>query len=157
MIATYASGLPFSARLGYDAAGTKTARPDFQSGQRPDLAPGASNNPVTGDPLRWIDPSAFRRPPAGYLGNLGRNTIIGPDFANVDLSLVKRTRLPGFGDRAWLDLRFEFFNLLNRANFDLPSPQRMEVFNRTSSREDVGRITSAANSREIQLGLRLRF
>jgi hypothetical protein len=157
LIATYASGLPFSARLGYDAAGTKTARPDFQSGQRPDLAPGASNNPVTGDPLRWIDPSAFRRPATGYLGNLGRNTIIGPDLANVDCSLVKRARLPGAGERASVDVRLEFFNLFNRTNFDLPSSQRMEIFTRTSSREDVGRITSAANSREIQLGLRFRF
>ena len=62
LIAVYSSGVPFSARLGYDAARTLTTRPDFRSGQRPDLAPGASPNPVTGDPNRWIDPSAFRRP-----------------------------------------------------------------------------------------------
>jgi hypothetical protein len=154
LIGTYASGLPFSARLGYDAARTKTTRPDFRSGQRPDLAPAASPNPVTGDPMRWIDLSAFRRPQDGFLGNLGRNTIIGPDLANVDFSLTKRVRL---GEKAALDLRFEFFNLFNRTNFNLPSPERMEVFGATGTREDVARITSAAPSREIQFGLKLQF
>ncbi|HXG33638.1 MAG TPA: TonB-dependent receptor [Bryobacteraceae bacterium] len=154
LIATYASGLPFSARLGYDAARTKTTRPDFRSGQRPDLAPGASPNPVTKDPMRWVDLSAFRRPQEGFLGNLGRNTIIGPDLANVDFSLTRRVTLR---EKAALDLRFEFFNLLNRTNFHLPSPERMEVFGAAGTREDVARITSAAPSREIQLGLKLRF
>lgn len=154
---TYASGLPFSARLGYDAAGTGTARPDYQSGQRPDLAAGAPSNPVTGDPMRWIDAAAFTRPASGYLGNLGRNTLIGPDLANVDLSLSRGFRLPGLGDASSFDFRFEFFNAFNRTNFDLPAPPRMEIFNRSGSREDVGRITSAGPSREIQLSLRFRF
>lgn len=157
LITVYSSGVPFSARLGYDAARTLTTRADFRSGQRPDLAPGASPNPVTGDPNRWIDPSAFRRPQDGFLGNLGRNTIIGPDLASVDFSLVRRFRPAPLGEQGALELRLEFFNLLNRTNFNLPSPERMEIFGATSSREDVGRITSAGHAREIQLGLKLRF
>ncbi len=156
-IATYASGLPITARLAYDAAGTTTGFPDHRSGQRPDLAPGASKNPTTGDPNRWVDISACRRPQAGFLGNLGRNTIIGPDRASVDFSLVKRVPVTRLSEGASLELRAEFFNLLNRTNFDPPSQERMEVFTRTSTREDVGRITSAGKSREIQFGLKLRF
>jgi hypothetical protein len=146
-----------SARLSYDAGRTGTRSPDHRSGQRPDLAPGASNNPVTGDPRRWINPSAFRRPEDGFLGNLGKNTIIGPDLANVDFSLVKRMKMSALGESGSLDFRVEFFNLFNRANFDLPTKERMAVFTRTSQREDVGRITSAGLSREIQFGLKLRF
>jgi len=157
LIAVYSSGVPFSARLGYDAARTLTTRPDFRSGQRPDLALGASPNPVTGDPNRWIDPSAFRRPQAGFLGNLGRNTIIGPDLATVDFSLVRRFRPAALGEQGALELRLEAFNLLNRANFDLPAPERTEIFGAASSREDIGRITSAGHAREIQFGLKLRF
>jgi hypothetical protein len=56
-----------------------------------------------------------------------------------------------------LDLRVELFNLFNHTNFDLPIPERMEIFTRDSMREDVGRITSAGKSREIQFGLKLRF
>ncbi|MCS6952308.1 MAG: TonB-dependent receptor [Bryobacterales bacterium] len=157
LIATYGSGLPFSARLGYDAARTKTARADFRSGQRPDLAPGASPNPVTGDPQRWVDVNAFRRPQPGFLGNLGRNTIIGPDWATLDGALIKRFRLAVLGDQANAELRLEGFNLFNRTNFHLPSPSRMEIFDSTSVREDAGRITSAAPSRQLQFGLRFRF
>ncbi len=157
VIATYASGLPFSARLGYDAARTKTARADFRSGQRPDLAPGARPNPVTGDPQRWVDLNAFRRPQPGFLGNLGRNTIIGPDLATVDCALVRRFQLAALGDNAVLDLRLEGFNLLNRTNLHLPSPSRMEIFDSATRREDAGRITSAGPSRQLQFGLRLRF
>ena len=156
-IAAYASGSPFSARLGYDAARTQTSTADYTSGQRPDLAPGASNNPVTGDPRRWVDLAAFRRPEAGFLGNLGRGTIIGPDLANVDFSVSRNIRWPFRGEDTGLEFRAEFFNAFNRANFDLPAPERMAVFDATSTREDAGRITSAGPSREIQFGLRLRF
>lgn len=155
-IGTYASGSPFSARLGYDAARTQTSKSEFDSGQRPDLAPGATD-PVTGNPERWVDVSAFRRPTPGFLGNLGRNTLIGPDLATVDAALTKSFRLPMLGEQATLDFRAEAFNLFNRTNFDLPNPRRMEIFNDDSTREDVGRITSARDSREIQFGLKLRF
>jgi hypothetical protein len=156
-IVTYASGLPTTALLNYDAARTRTSESSSAMGQRPDLAPGAGNNPVTGDPRGWVDPSVFRRPQPGFLGNLGRNTIIGPDLANVDLSMVKSIRVRKLGEGASLDLRLEFFNLFNRTNFDLPDAERMTVFDETSTREDFARITSAGRSREIQLGLKLRF
>ena len=156
-IVTYATGLPTTPWLDYDAARTGTSESGSNSGQRPDLAPGASNNPVTGDPRRWIDPSAFRRPEPGFLGNLGRGTIGGPDRTDVDLSVVKRIPMSSLGDGAALDLRFEFFNLFNRTNFDLPEADRMVVFDEDSTIGDFSRITSAAESREIQFGIKLRF
>ncbi len=156
-ILVYSSGLPTTAWLAYDAAGTRTHMSGASIGQRPDLVPGASNNPVTGDPQRWVDLSAFSRPQPGYLGNLGRNTISGPDLASLDFSMTKQFRLTRLGDAAGVDLRFEFFNLLNRTNFDLPAVERMETFAETTVREDFGRITSAGKSREIQIGLKLRF
>ena len=60
---------------------------------RPNLAPGASNNPINGvtagcqgipagqnlqTPKRWFDPCAFTLPPAGFFGNLGRHTVTAP-------------------------------------------------------------------------------
>ena len=125
--------------------------------QRPDLAPGAGKNPVTGDPHGWIDTTAFRRPEPGFQGNLGRNTITGPSTANTDFSLAKTFPLSRLRDGASMEFRAEFFNLFNHSNFDLPQPSRMEVFTADSVREDAGRITSAGPSREVQLGLRIRF
>ena len=56
-----------------------------------------------------------------------------------------------------LELRFEFFNVLNRTNFNLPAPDRTEVFTASGIVEDAGRLTSSRESREIQLGIKLRF
>jgi len=157
LITVYTSGLPFTASLEYDAARTGTSRPDFRGGQRPDLVSGVSNNPTTGEPERWFDPSSFARPVAGFLGDLGRNTLLGPEYVNLDLSLVKDIPLPELREGARLSLRFEFFNLFNTANFNLPESERMHAFNSVGVPEDVGRITSAAAAREIQLGLKLIF
>ncbi|MGH9960048.1 MAG: hypothetical protein ACREBC_23485, partial [Pyrinomonadaceae bacterium] len=52
---------------------------------------------------------------------IGRNSFRGPNYFNVDLSLVKRTYLPFIKEGAFLDLRanlFNAFNLLNLQNFN---------------------------------------
>jgi len=144
--------------LGYDAAGTNVHGTTPSSiGQRPDAVAGF-RNPVTGRPEQWVDPHAFARPQPGFLGNLGRNTITGPNLINFDFSAVKRFPVPqlGGGDTS-LDLRFEFFNAFNRPNFDLPERDRMGLFSTSSTLEDFARITSARPGREIQLGLKLQF
>ena len=154
---TLASGQPTTARLGYDAARTLTTSDDAESGQRPDLVAGRSNNPVTGDFRRWVDVTAFAQPERGFLGNLGRNTVIGPSLATFDFSLVKRVVIPAFGEGGSLDFRFEAFNALNHTNFDLPAVERMAIFNEGGRNEDAGRITSAGRARELQFGVKLRF
>ena len=120
---------------------------------RPNLRAGASNNPVLGGPDRYFDSSAFELPLPGFYGNLGRNTLIGPRFVNVDLSLVKITPI---GERFKIEFRAEFFNLLNRANFGLPS---LAVFNANGTvRGAAGRISeTTTTSRQIQFGLKLYF
>jgi hypothetical protein len=72
--------------------------------------------------------------------------VIGPGFANVDFSLAKTWNLPGIST---LEFRWEIFNLLNRANFDLP--------NRTFGNPNFGRIFGAKSPREMQVGLRFTF
>ncbi len=97
------------------------------------------------------------RPQPGFLGNLGRNTIRGPLPAGTDFSLARRFALPALGRDGALDLRLESFTLFNRASFDPPSPDRMEIFTAAARREDAGRITSAGHAREIRFGLRIQF
>lgn len=52
-------------------------------------------------------------------------------------------------DRVRTQFRFEAFNALNRANFNLPDGNR--------SSGNFGRITSAQDPRILQLALRLWF
>ena len=72
--------------------------------------------------------------------------MIGPGFANLDLAVAKTFTV---GGTRQLELRWEIFNALNSANFDLP--------NRIFGTPNFGRIFSAKNPREMQLGAKLSF
>jgi hypothetical protein len=142
----YRSGYPFSAFSGVDTGlQVQGWAPEF-----PDLRSGASANPVVGSVDHWFDPSAFVLPATGFIGTLARNSITGPDLRTVDLIGGKTVGLSGSRQ---LQLRFECFNLLNRANFGTP---QQNVFNTDGTvREDAGRITTTSTSaRQIQLGVK---
>jgi Carboxypeptidase regulatory-like domain len=49
---------------------------------------------------------------------IGRNSLNGPHYSNVDLSLVKRTYMPFIKEGAYLDLRANFFNAFNMLNLE---------------------------------------
>ncbi|MBI3940961.1 MAG: TonB-dependent receptor [Acidobacteria bacterium] len=148
------SGTPFSANLNFDNAA------DLGEGtnQRPDLVSGRKNNPINPDnPDQYFDPSAFVAPPPRTYGNLGRNTLIGPGYANLDLGVAKDFALARLGESAALQFRTEFFNILNRAQFANPGSGNLRVFS-TPTRviPTAGKITStAATNREVQFGLKL--
>ncbi|MBZ5649536.1 MAG: TonB-dependent receptor [Acidobacteriia bacterium] len=91
----------------------------FYFNQRPNVVPGVdpvlSNwNPFTG----YLNPLAFSQPADFTFGDLGRNSIFGPSYWNVDFSVSKSTPLfEGLN----LQLRAELFNALNHPNFALPN------------------------------------
>jgi hypothetical protein len=132
---------------------------------RPNLKPGYSNNPVTGSPDQWYDPYAFELQPAGFFGNLGRNTITGPGFANVDIAMKKEIALSRVAERLRLQFRVDFFNVLNHANFDLPGNAQNAtsasfIFTNTSGQPNLAAtrpIRTTNDSREIQFALRLHW
>ena len=93
--------------------------------------------------------SAFGIPTPGTEGNLKRATYRNPGFINVDASMIKNNRFHFWDDELNLQLRFEFFNVLNRVNLqnihsDLNDPQ-------------FGKSTDTYAPRVIQLGARLVF
>ncbi|MBL8219737.1 MAG: carboxypeptidase regulatory-like domain-containing protein, partial [Bryobacterales bacterium] len=95
---------------------------------------------------RWFNTQAFALPAFGTFGNAGRNILEGPGNATVNFSVVKDTAV---SERMTVQLRVETFNLLNRANFDLP-----DLF---YGNPTFGRVQSAQNPRRLQLGLKLLF
>jgi hypothetical protein len=106
----------------------------------------------------WFDPSAFQAPPAGVQGNAGRNFFHGPGINNFDFVLHKNIAVT---ESSHFELRFEFFNLFNHAQFSVV-PQAAEgngvVGDFSSSR--FGRVLSADTpntSRIIQLGAKFVF
>ncbi|OFW36806.1 MAG: hypothetical protein A3J28_10600 [Acidobacteria bacterium RIFCSPLOWO2_12_FULL_60_22] len=150
-IATFMDGQPFSARMGAE----RSRNGGGGRADRPDLKPGANQNPVLDNPTadRWYDPNAFVIPAIGTYGNLGRNTLVGPGRASVDLSLSKN--FP-FSESVNLRFRAEFFNLLNHANFGLP--RNVPLTSTGAISGSAGRITNTVtSSRQIQFGLKLTF
>jgi hypothetical protein len=89
----------------------------------------------------------FNDRPAG----VGRNTGRGFGFASLDLRLSRRVR---FGEHTSLEVMAEGFNVLNRANYQVPN--NVYGTGRTPL-PSFGQPTAAADPRQVQLGLRLTF
>lgn len=147
-IVSLMSGFPFTPLLGSNRSGDgDTRNPD-----RPSLNPAFSGPVVLGNPNQWFNPQAFILPTAGTYGNLGRGVYSGPGLADVDASLFKTTAIT---ERANLQFRAEFFNVLNHANF---GPPNTTVFSSGAISSSAGLITTTATtSRQIQFGLKLIF
>jgi hypothetical protein len=63
--------------------------------------------------VTWFNSAAFSEPAPGQYSNQGRNQFYNPGFSDVDLSLVKNTKI---FEKLDLQLRAEMFNLFNRIN-----------------------------------------
>jgi len=147
-IVTAQSGFPFTPQLSYNPSNNG----DTRNPVRPFLDPTLKGPVILGNPNQWFNPKAFLAPPvnSGFYGNVGRDTYIGPGLATWDFSVLKNTRI-----RESLNLQFraEFFNLLNRANFNTPN---LIVFTPSGSSPTAGAITSTSTtSRQVQFALKL--
>jgi hypothetical protein len=140
-ILTMLSGAPFTVNLGVDRANIGAGPAQRPDQLRPPNLPGGERSQA-----RWFDTTAFALPAPFAFGSAPRNSVIGPGSATLDAAVAKSW---GFGASGAVEFRWEIFNLLNRANFDLP--------NRVFGNANFGRIFSAKSPREMQLGLRVAF
>jgi len=98
--------------------------------------------------------SFFTRPCPGCVGNLGRNTFVGPKYFNTDLSLFKTVKVT---ERVGLEFRWEVFNAFNRANFQLPGASGATNNRVVEASGSFGQAGGAFAPREQQLGVKLTF
>ncbi len=99
-----------------------------------------------GPGVKWFDTSVFSFPAANTFGNAARNTLSGPGYVNLDLSLIKRFQ---FTERWRMELRAETFNFTNTPHFNNPSSALDST--------QFGEVRSAFGERQVQLGLKLIF
>jgi len=147
-IVTLQGGFPFTPQLSYNPSNNG----DTRNPVRPYVNPSFTGPVILGNPNQWFNPAAFLAPPnaSGFYGNLGRDTLTGPGLATWDFSLLKDLRIR---EKFRAQFRAEFFNLLNRANFNTPNAV---VFTPTGVSPTAGLITSTSTtSRQIQFGLKL--
>ncbi len=105
----------------------------------------------------YFNTACFATPPV--IGNDGIGTAFGnspvgvgngPDQANTDIAIIKRTPIPRLREGTNLEFRAEFFNAFNTPQFSNPD----NAYSDTT----FGQITSTAvNPRFIQLALKLNF
>ena len=157
-IITVQSGQPFEVREGFNRSGDLNTV-NYAMHERPDLKSGWSNNPILGDPSRYWDINAFQLQPANERGDLGRNTLIGPGLAELDLSAAK---VFAIDETRRIEFRAESFNLPNHPNFAVPSG--LIAFTGVNSNgspviaPNWGVISSTVtSSRQIQFALKLMF
>ncbi|MFN2499434.1 MAG: carboxypeptidase regulatory-like domain-containing protein [Pyrinomonadaceae bacterium] len=117
----------------------------------------------TGSVTQWFNTAAFAPAFTAY-GSAGRGLVRGPGIDNWDLAVFKNFR---FSEAKNVQLRFEFFNLLNHAQYLNPGtaaefrpdptaptsfPTRFIQTNTT-----FGVITGTRDPRNIQFGLKINF
>ena len=122
-------------------------RPDTD-GSNPYLKSGSKGN------YRWLNPAAFTLIPLNSLssrpirpGNVGRNSVIGPGFWNVDLALSRSFPIR---EGLRLQVRFDMFNAFNHFNLGTVNLS-------LSTPSTFGLITGVGTERRAQLNARLVF
>jgi len=105
--------------------------------------------PLTINNGLWCEGSA--------VGQTSRNSLIGPGFANIDLGIAKKFKIT---ESAALQFQANFFNLLNHANFAIPSGNyaNCSFVAGTGCTGSFGSSTATiGNPRITQLALRFDF
>jgi len=94
----------------------------------------------------WLSPAAFATPALGNFGNMGPGTVVGPGSWTINAGLSRIFKLK---ETQALEFRAEGTNILNHANFMIPSGN--------VSNPQFGRIQSSGPGRVMQFGLKYLF
>jgi hypothetical protein len=169
-----ATGLPFTPLISGDPLGLSSSNtfsfPDRVYG------PGCDGNPTDMSQKNtylflkrqcFAYPMPIPGPNGSYfprLGNLARNSIYGPGITTLDLSMVKSTAVPKFGESARIEFRAEAFNVLNHPNFQVPNRANSVVYKASTNPAAAGATsnlqlltTTSTTERQIQFGLKVIF
>jgi len=158
------NGIPFIPKYDDDgnvtAQWTKTCAP-YAPGLLPGIDP-STDYPTTSDyaggcyaqngtvlvPAQW-----------GTFGNMRRDSVRGPGYSNVDMSIAKSFAI---NERLKAQFRAEVFNILNHPNFaglsaNLESAENVMIPAYTPDVAASNPVVGSGGSRHIQLGVKLIF
>lgn len=141
-IVTLGTGQPFTVTLQPDVlniGGLDTNRPDVVGNPKP----ASGQRSLT----HWLNSSAFATPAMYTFGNETKNSLRGPDFANLDFGLQRSFPVR---EIVKLRLRMEAGNIFNHPNFSNPQSSYLG--------SNFGVITgTAGQARTIQAVFRVDF
>ncbi len=156
IIAQIQSGNPINFHTTNTAfTGAGTLRPSITGPVITGYSP-ATNGSATA--ITYIQNPAVFQNQGNAFGNLGRNTIIGPGFSDVDLSVQKSTKI---SERMRWEIRADAFDVLNHANFGQPGTSAAaDVYPSPSFNLLLGTRFppgDSGSSRQLQLSMKLIF
>jgi outer membrane receptor protein involved in Fe transport len=142
-IVSLQSGNPFNIVLPQSSiTGVATVRPNV-------------TGPIvtTGNISGWFANPAVFVNQGNAFGNLGRNSVVGPGFEDIDLALFKNTKIT---ERMNLQFRADAFDLFNHPNFGQPGGTlgSLTFGQIISTRFPTG---DSGSSRQLQVALKLQF
>ena len=151
----WAIGSIASIRGGLPVNITTNVPNDYGTPQRPDFVAGATPGSIRAKnysaPNHQFDSSVFTTPPSSSFGDVPRNAGVGPKFAQVDLTAIKRTAL---GEKWNLEFRADLFNIANHPNFANPDGNTTDPnFGRSS--QTVGSTIGTGTSRQVQFSIKI--
>ncbi len=142
-ILTLTTGHPYTITVSGDPANSgQTDRANLVGD--PNAVPGGQRV------AEFFNTAAFQANQKYTYGDLGRNSMIGPGFSNLDCSLMKEATPFKVKEHAVdMQFRWEFFNIFNHPNFGFPGS--------TVGTPTFGQLTNAADGRKMQAGLKFIF
>jgi hypothetical protein len=163
-LAAFRTGTPYTVlgTSGYQSSGGVILN------QRADLLnPAAARlaNPVPGPGgVYLLNAAAFAQHDTDGVGNSGRDAFTGPGLYNVDFSIARSFQAPKLREGTLLNVRADFFNVLNHANPGNPDnllgdPQfGLSTYGRQGAGSGFPAVAPLnETARQIQLMMRLIF
>jgi outer membrane receptor protein involved in Fe transport len=151
-VLNYSSGLPFTLSYGSCNASIPGDAPCLVNGN-----PGAFKSNVKGYPGAGLTYFAaqplgttFTAPGLDQIGTIGRNSVFGPHFFNMDLAVSKNFPIH---EIATVQFRMDAFNVVNHINFGTPSGNIQQA---GTISQGPG-IDGTTNPRQLQLSFRVQF
>lgn len=145
-------GQPITVYNGDDTSGTDEFTQRVNRVSNPFSGISHSIQAVNGSKfVQWFNPNAYVEPAANTWGTEARNSIFGPGYSDVDLSVIKNTRFPINDFPVNVQFRAEMFNLFNRVN--LASPACTQLCNDYFGGGSFGRTGSTIGSGNFSPGI----
>lgn len=158
-ILTLESGPWYTVNQNYDSANNGLESFCGTCRQRPDAVPGQNANagPHKVDPnnsaVHWFNVNAFQIAANGTVGDVRRNSVLGPPHRQLDASLSKVFTMH---EGTTLQLRLESYNVTNTTNFlttsGATSPSGFYLGN-----SNFGDLTADRGGRTVQIAGRFVF
>ena len=101
--------------------------------------------------------SPFYIPCSGTLGTSRRNQLIGPGLSQLDMTVIKDTKIT---ERLTVQLRWEVYNIFNRANFYYLPDTSLSSLGQLTKTSDVASgnpVIAQGGPRNMNFGLKFIF